>query len=79
MGSIEYFIWWIMRGISRHDEVLNYLRAFQSRHFRMPTSKELKYDLKMSHGVLFRILNNLVFRGKIKRITPHVLPYKVMK
>lgn len=67
-----------MRGISRYDEVLKYLNDFNLYHMRMPTSKELQYDLKISHGALSRILQGLTKQGKLKKVPMYVIPYKVI-
>ncbi len=65
------------RGISRHEEVLKYLKDFQLYHMRMPSYKEILGDLKMGKGVLHRILDNLVKQKKINRIPASLIPYRL--
>lgn len=67
-----------MRGISRHDEVLKYLKDFHLYHMRMPTGKEIRHDLKITNGALSRILQGLTRQGKLKKVPIYVLPYKVI-
>lgn len=67
-----------MRGVSRYDEVLKYLKDFHLYHMRMPTSKEIRYDLKITNGALSRILVKLANQGKLERIPHWAIPYKVI-
>jgi hypothetical protein len=59
-----------MRGISRHDEVLNYLTDYFELHQRMPSRKQIEYALKIGNGSLGRIFTKLVKNGYLKRVPP---------
>jgi DNA-binding HxlR family transcriptional regulator len=66
-------------GIAKRDnEVIKYLIAYQAKHFRMPTRKEVCFDLKIWPGVLDRVLKRLENEGRVKRI-PISLNIKVLK
>ncbi len=67
------------RGVSRHDEVFKYLKAFEIKNYRMPTTKEVCYDIKISKGPLYRILLSLADKGFLKHVPTHTIPYKVIK
>lgn len=67
------------RGVSRHDEVLKYLKAFEIKNFRMPTTKEVCYDIKIGKGPLARILRSLTDKGYLKQMPIHALNYRIME
>ena len=58
----------MVRGISRHEEVLDYLKFFNLTKMRMPTVKEITFDLKIGKGVLYRVLDGLVKDEKLIRM-----------
>jgi hypothetical protein len=64
------------RGVSRHDEVLKYLKDFHLYHMRMPSYKEIYGNLKIGHGVLHRILADLVDQGKLIKMPASLIPYR---
>lgn len=70
-----------MKGISRHDEVLKYLKKYKTKYKKMPTVKTAMRDLKISsRGNLLRILEALVINKKLKELPKieYVLRYKII-
>ena len=65
------------QGISRHDEVFKYLKTFQLKNDRLPSSKEAMYDLKIGRVVLYRVLDRLEQAGKLEKIPSSILPYRL--
>ena len=67
------------KGTCRQTEVLDYIKGFHSIKCRMPTAKELMYDLKMGRGTINRIFKALVRDSKLERIPEFVIPYRVLE
>lgn len=67
-----------MHGVSRHSEVLFYIKLTIAMQRRMPTYKEVMFDLGITRKVIFRILLQLEADGKIKREPTGMLPFRLM-
>lgn len=68
-----------MRGRSRYTEIFNYLKEFQTKHFRMPTKKEIAYHCDIGLGTLDRVLAGLTAKGKLKRLPRGTIEYEVVE
>lgn len=67
------------KGISRHDEIIKYIKDFEIKNFRMPTRKEIMYHCKIGRGPLQRIIYSLVRQDRLKPLPKGILEFKVVK
>lgn len=67
-----------MHVVSRHSEVLSYIKLIIAMQRRMPTYKEVMFNLGITRKVIFRILIQLEADGKIKRELTGMLPFRLM-
>ena len=68
-----------MRGISRHDEIMTYIKTFQIKNYRMPTRKEIMFDCKIARGPVQRLINRLEEKGRLKRLPKGILEFRIVK
>jgi DNA-binding MarR family transcriptional regulator len=69
----------MMRGISRHDEIMKYIKDCKLYYNRMPTRKEIMFDCKMTRGALQRLIYRLEEKGRLERLPKGILEFKVVK
>jgi hypothetical protein len=67
------------KGISRHDEIIKYIKAFEIKNYRMPTRKEIIYHCEIGRGSLQRIIYSLVKQGRLKSMPKGILEFRVIK
>lgn len=67
------------KGISRHDEIMDYIKKFNLYNSRMPTRKEIMFHCKIGRGPLQRIIYSLVNKGRLKPLPKGILEFKVIK
>ena len=67
-----------MRGVKRHEEVLDYIKKFNLYHMRMPAYKDMIGELKIGKGPLHRILKRLVEDKKLEKLPSSTLPYRIL-
>ena len=75
----ECLVWWMMRGISRHDEIMKYIKDFNLYNNRMSTRKEIMFDCKITRGAMQRLIDNLANKGRLKRLPKGILEFRIMK
>lgn len=63
----------------KQQELYSYLEKFFNENDRMPTMKEIKFEFNLiGHGHINRKLERLVDIGKLKRIAPHTINYRLV-
>ena len=68
-----------MRGISRHNEIMKYIKDFNLYNSRMPTRKEIMFDCKIARGPVQRLINRLEEKGRLKRLPKGILEFRIVK
>ena len=80
LDMFKYYFWWVVsKGISRHNEIMNYIKKFYIKNNRMPTRKEIMFDCKIVRGPLQRLIYSLVEKGRLERLPKGILEFKVIK
>jgi len=68
-----------MRCISRHDEIMKYIKDHELYYERMPTRKEIIWHCKIGRGPLQRLINRLEEKGRLKRLPKGILEFRIVK
>lgn len=63
----------------RQTEVLEYIVMIDNLYNRMPTKKQCYRDLHITKGSLQRIFEVLVDNGKLKKIYPDQIEFKIVR
>lgn len=68
-----------MMGIPRDDDVLHGLRESIRKRGRMPTMKELCYDIRIKRPVACRVINRLLKTNKLTADPRGTLPLHIVE